>query len=244
MFYRTHEIAKLGNVHPNTVRVYEQWGYISPVKREANGYRLYEDIHLLQLQIARLAFRCELIQNALRKKATKIVQASGKEQFSLALKLTEEYLLFLQREHDLALATIKIVERWRSQEKTETSTTTYTHQQVAALLNLTEETLRNWERNGLFHVERNHRHYRVYTGDDIERLFVIRSLRSAHFSIASILRLVQKINHEERFDIKDILNTADSEEIVHITDQLELNLRKAMQDVQQIIALLQHASIK
>ncbi|MEK5396931.1 MerR family DNA-binding transcriptional regulator [Paenibacillus sp. FSL K6-2859] len=39
--YSTKEIANLVNVHPNTVRIYEEWKYISPVPRAENGYRVF-----------------------------------------------------------------------------------------------------------------------------------------------------------------------------------------------------------
>ena len=52
--YHTSEIVKLAKVHPDTVRIYEEWGYLSAV--EENGYRIYQEINLKQLQIARLAF--------------------------------------------------------------------------------------------------------------------------------------------------------------------------------------------
>ena len=73
----TNEIAKKANVHPNTVRLYEKWGYISPVFRKQNGYRVYTETHLKQMYIARLAFSQEFIQNNLRKMATNIVRLSG-----------------------------------------------------------------------------------------------------------------------------------------------------------------------
>ncbi|KYG30035.1 MerR family DNA-binding transcriptional regulator [Alkalihalobacillus trypoxylicola] len=65
---RTSEIAELSQVHPNTVRLYEEWQYISPVPRKPNGYRVYSALHLKQMKIARLAFKQEFIQNNLRKK--------------------------------------------------------------------------------------------------------------------------------------------------------------------------------
>lgn len=37
----TKMIADYANGHVNTVRLYEQWGYISLVPRAANGYRQY-----------------------------------------------------------------------------------------------------------------------------------------------------------------------------------------------------------
>ncbi|WP_202711067.1 MerR family DNA-binding transcriptional regulator [Sporosalibacterium faouarense] len=39
--YRTSEIAGIFGIHPNTVILYEKWGYIAPVKREENGYRAF-----------------------------------------------------------------------------------------------------------------------------------------------------------------------------------------------------------
>ena len=33
-------------VHPNTVRLYEEWGFLPPVPRAPNGYRLYDQRHL------------------------------------------------------------------------------------------------------------------------------------------------------------------------------------------------------
>lgn len=236
--YRTHEIAEIGQVHPNTVRVYEEWGYLSPVPRAANGYRVYETIHVVQLKIARLAFRCELIQNNLRKRATRIVILSGQESFPEALLEAKEYLSHLKLEHQYVLEAIQVVKNWH--QPTQSSTTnTYTHQEVANKLGITEEVLRNWERNGLYSVERNTKRHRVYYEEDIERLLVIRTLRSAHFSMASILRLVQQQENVRPIDIKEILNTPSStEDILHITDRLELGLREAMEDIKELIQLL------
>ena len=236
--YRTHEIAEIGQVHPNTVRVYEEWGYLSPVPRAANGYRVYETIHVVQLKIARLAFRCELIQNNLRKRATRIVILSGQESFPEALLEAKEYLSHLKLEHQYVLEAIQVVKNWH--QPTQSSTTnTYTHQEVANKLGITEEVLRNWERNGLYSVERNTKRHRVYYEEDIERLLVIRTLRSAHFSMASILRLVQQQENVRPIDIKEILNTPSStEDILHITDRLEIGLREAMEDIKDLIRLL------
>ena len=238
--YYTSEIAKLGHVHPNTVRVYEEWGYLSEVPRAENGYRIYQEVHLVQLRIARLAFRHEILHKNLRKHAAKIVVLSGKQKFNEALEAAELYLRYLQEEQVYSLKAIETVERWISKPPQHMQREqNYTHQEVASHLNLTEETLRNWERNGLFRVARNRQRHRVYKEEDIERLLVIRSLRSAHFSIAAILRFVSKANEGKMFDIKDILNTpAATDDIVHVTDRLEAGLREAMADAKIIIELL------
>lgn len=236
--YRTNEIAEIGQVHPNTVRVYEEWGYLSPVPRAANGYRVYGTVHVVQLKIARLAFRCELIQNNLRKRATKIVILSGQQAFPEALLEAKEYLSHLKLEHQYALEAIEVVKNGHRPTPS-SSTKTYTHQEVAKKLGITEEVLRNWERNGLFSVERNTKRHRVYYEKDIDRLLVIRTLRSAHFSMVAILRLIQQQGDILPVDIKDILNTpSNTEDILHITDRLELGLREAMEDIKKLIRLL------
>lgn len=150
---RTSEIAKLSNVHPNTVRLYEKWQFISPAPRKPNGYRIYSDLHLKQMKIARLAFRQEFIQNNLRKKATEIVRLSGRKQFKESLQAAKSYLTYLQTEYEYALKAVETMEDLLQNKLL--ACETYSHKSVASILQLTEETLRNWERNHLYTVKRD-----------------------------------------------------------------------------------------
>lgn len=59
--YNTSGIAKIAKVHPNTIMLYEAWGYIEPVKRKTNGYRIFTERHLEQIKIARIVLKCEII---------------------------------------------------------------------------------------------------------------------------------------------------------------------------------------
>ena len=236
-YVRTHQIATFTDVHPNTVRLYEDWHYISPVPRAANGYRMYSELHLKQMQIARLVFRQEFIQNNLRKKATQIVKLSGREQFKEALIAAENYYAFLQQEYAHTISTVETIEKL--QRNNILSETTYTHKQVAERLNLTEETVRNWERNGLLEIPRNSQNRRVYSESDMQKCMVIRTLRSAHFSITSIAHLLQAISTKKDASIVDIVKSPKFvPEFTHVTDDLVMNLKKAMTDVEQVIALL------
>lgn len=238
--YRTAEIAKKVKVHPNTVRIYEEWRYISPVPRKTNGYRMYTELHLFQLRIARLTFHHEIVQGLLREKAKKIVQASGQEDFRQAEELAHLYGEHLKQEHQHALQAIQVVQNWLHGQETPTHDS-YSRKEVAKLLHLTPEVLRNWERNGLITIPRLANGHRYYTQKEIERLSVIRSLRAAHFSITSILRLVQYSTHHAHFDIKQVLNTpASTEDIVSVTDRLEASLAGAIEHAQQLVIMLHH----
>ena len=58
--YTTTEVAKIIGIHPNTVRMYEEWGLIPLAERKPNGYRVFTDYHIEQLKLARIAFQIEV----------------------------------------------------------------------------------------------------------------------------------------------------------------------------------------
>ena len=51
----TSQVARQANVHPNTVRLYEAWGFLPPVPRSPAGYRIFTHRHVDQMLLARLA---------------------------------------------------------------------------------------------------------------------------------------------------------------------------------------------
>ncbi|MEE1130624.1 MAG: MerR family transcriptional regulator [Caryophanon sp.] len=235
---RTNEIAQAVGVHVNTVRLYEEWGYIAPVPRLANGYRDYSELHLQQMRIARLAFQQEFIQHNLRKMATDLVQKSGAQQFAKALVAAHKYEAFLKQELLFAQQAVEVATELLT--KPVQSNEAYTHKQVATRLQLTEEVLRNWERNDLYEVARNAQNRRSYYEQDIQKLLIIRVLRCAHYSIASILQLFTALHTvASDMDMRTLLNDAPfSAEFYHVTDELERNLQHAIQNVQCIQQLL------
>ena len=54
-YLRTSDIAKAVGVHPNTVRLYEEWGFPPPVPRSSSGYRLSTEAHLDQMRLAQMS---------------------------------------------------------------------------------------------------------------------------------------------------------------------------------------------
>ena len=51
-YLSTSEIAIAVGVHPNTVRLYEEWGFLPPVPRSPSGYRLFRQEHLDQMRLS------------------------------------------------------------------------------------------------------------------------------------------------------------------------------------------------
>lgn len=70
---RTSDIANAVGIHPNTVRLYEAWGFLPPVPRARNGYRRFSERHLEQVRLVRLALRCTWQGGQIRKTALSVI---------------------------------------------------------------------------------------------------------------------------------------------------------------------------
>ena len=187
--YKTSEVATIIGIHPNTVRLYEEWGLIPKPRRKENGYRVFTDFHIQQMQLARTAFQIEILQNGLRKQMVQMLKLSAAGDFDGAISLTEAYLAQLQVERSNAEDAIQLVQQILSGKRQETGTS-MKRKEVSEHLGISMDALRNWEMNGLLTVKRKQNGYRVYADDDIRRLKIIRSLRCANYSLEAILRML------------------------------------------------------
>ena len=236
--YITSEVAKIIGVHPNTVRMYEQWGLIPPAERKSNGYRIFTDFHIEQFRLARIAFQIEVLQNGLRKKALETIKLSAKRDFDKALTFAEEYLSQIQREQRNAEEAIGIAKQILSGKSAE-NTLFLKRKEVSDYLDISVDTLRNWERNGLLQVKRKQNGYRVYTNDDIERLKMIRTLRLANYSLEAILRMLNALMHNPEVNIKQVLNTPQADaDIVSVCDRLIVSLKDAEKNAEKMINII------
>ncbi|RPI95807.1 MAG: MerR family transcriptional regulator, partial [Chloroflexi bacterium] len=80
--------------------------------------------------------------------------------------------------------------------------------------------LRNWERNNLLETPRDPSNgYRLYGPDEIGRLRVIRMLIRSRYSMMSILRMLNKLDRGETDQLRQALDTPESEEdALYVTD--------------------------
>lgn len=225
-------------IHPNTVRLYEETGLIPKPERRANGYRIFTDLHVAQLRLARLAFQIEVLQNGLRKKIVQMVKVSASGDYDTALLLTSEYLDQIRKERFNAEEAIEIVNQIISGGSPE-STLSLKRKEVSEHLNITMNALRNWEMNGLLTVKRRQNGYRLYTGEDIRRLKIIRSLRCANYSLEAILRMLSHLSKDPETDIKSVLDTPKSDDdIIAVCDNLISSLEHAENNAIDMIRML------
>ena len=236
--YTTTEVAKIIGIHPNTVRMYEIWELIPLAERKPNGYRIFTDFHIDQLRLARIAFQIEVLQNGLRKKVIEIIKLSAKSDFDKALVFAEEYLSQIQREQRNAEEAISIAKQILLGNSVE-SALFLKRKEVSDYLDMSIDTLRNWERNGLLQIKRKQNGYRVYTSDDIERLKMIRTLRLANYSLEAILRMLNALEQNPQINIKQILNTPQSDsDIVSVCDKLISSLKDAEKNAEKMINII------
>lgn len=111
--------------------------------------------------------------------------------------------------------------------------------EVSEYLEISIDTLRNWERNGLLKVKRKQNGYRAYSGDDIERLKMIRTLRLANYSLEAILRMLNALEYNPQIDMKQVLNTPQTDsDIVSVCDRLIVSLKDAEENAEKMIIIL------
>lgn len=236
--YKTSEVAAIIGIHPNTVRLYEKLELIPKPERLSNGYRVFTDFHIEQCRLVRIAFQVEVLQNGLRKKITKMIKASAAGDFDTAILLINEYLEQIKQERINAEEAITIVKQLLSGCE-QSHTQNLKRKEVSEALDISMDTLRNWEMNGLLTVKRKENGYRVYTDDDIRRLKIIRSLRCANYSLEAILRLLQQLSQNPDTDIRATLNTPkQSDDIISVCDRLIVSLSKAEKNAYKIRTML------
>ncbi len=236
--YRTAQVAEIIGLHSNTVRFYEEWGLITKPKREENGYRIFNDLHICQIKVARLGFEIEILQNGMRKKIIDMIKTCAKCDFDGAIKQTEEYLVQLGKERANAEEAIKIVQNMIYGEIHENQLC-MKRKEVSEYLEISVDALRNWEMNGLLIIKRKQNGYRIYTDGDIKYLKIIRVLRCANYSLEAIRRMMQQLSVNPTADIRKILDTpGQNDDIISACDRLLLSLSKAEINAEKIMSML------
>jgi DNA-binding transcriptional MerR regulator len=191
---RTSEVAKLFGVHPNTVRLYEEWGYLPPIPRDHSGQREFTEKHVEQMRLARYT-----LLNAPR---------SGPE-----LKESYKELVWLACAGNVQLAVTQ-ARKHLTMVKLARERTHYAHEflqgalpehiaymanpplhihQAALFIDVSVPVLRRWESSGVIRVPRNPKNnYRLYGKNEIGWLLVVRSLRQAGYTMSSCRRLIKQ----------------------------------------------------
>jgi DNA-binding transcriptional MerR regulator len=211
-------VAALAGVHPNTVRVYEQWGFLHPVPRDANGYRRFDQSHVDQMRLARAALHGGWPGRAIRRSALALVRLAATGDARGAVVAARKHLRLVRQERARAEEAAGYLDAWSRSEAGTQQPWRLTIGAAARKLDLTVDTLRSWERNNLLSPARAANGYRSYCQRDIERLAIIRMLSLAGYSTMAILRFMS--SPRPGGDARTILDTPrPNEEVLCATDQ-------------------------
>jgi DNA-binding transcriptional MerR regulator len=210
----TSDVARAIGVHPNTIRLYEEWGFLPPIPRTPSGYRKFTQVHLEQARLTHLALKAPYPGG--KAPALEVVKRAAAGDLGGALEQAYAYLAQVRAEQAHAEAAVELLQRWAQGTAADATAKPLQIGQAAQLLGLTPDSLRNWERDGLIKVPRNPRNgYRLYSAAEIGRLRVIRMLRRAGYSTLAILRMLLHLDQGRGGDLRQVLDTPHPDQDVY-----------------------------
>lgn len=240
---KTSDIARELQVHVNTVRLYEDQGFLPPIPRGENGYRQYSRFHLEQARLVRMSLHWPYVGDKML--LNDLVRSAANDDLGMALELAYQHLARVRIEKTYAEAASEFLERWAAGYLMDSSRQKMHIGETATYLNVTMDMLRNWERNGLIDVPRDESNgYRRYGTQEFGRLRVIRMLVKSGYSQMAILRMLNQFDSGERHNLRDALNLpmeeSANERIEVIADRWLLSLTELEVRAQAIIRQIVH----
>jgi len=199
---RTSDIARAAGIHPNTVRNYEELGYLPRPVRGPNGYRQFTQRHLDQARLAVAFLRFAWLGETFQQLAQETVLCSAVGDFAAARASAASLLAQVVEERKRAERAAELLAEWATSEAPGAQAPEgMSIKEAAAYLNVTAHTLRNWDRNRLVTVPRDPvSGYRSYGPVELRRLMVIRALRRARYNLMSILNMFRQLEADPGTD--------------------------------------------
>jgi DNA-binding transcriptional MerR regulator len=240
-YLRTSDLARAVGFHPNTVRRYVERGFLPPVERSPAGYRRFTERHLDCLRVAHQVLSSPFPGQAIYHSGLEVIQTAASGDWGGALELAYRRLALVQSERAQAEVAAGLLERWALGALADATTRPLQIGQVARLLGVTIDSLRNWDRNGLIAVPRDPANgYRRYGAAEISRLRVIRMLSRAGYSLSAILRMLSQLDRGEATDLRRALDTPDpGADVYQASDRWISTLTEQEQRARALIALIE-----
>ncbi|MDU5334559.1 MerR family transcriptional regulator [Enterococcus sp.] len=240
--YHPIDLARMFDVHPNTIRLYEKSSFISKAERNKNGYREFTELHVLQLQICRRIFGYPFTKRHIRDTGNDLLHSIADQDWSLSRSRYENYIEAIRQEIIVAEYAGKVLHEWSKRKKDldkKIAPKRYSRKDVAERFGVTVEAVRNWERNGLVHaVPLETEKQVVYSGDMIDRFYVIYMLRQAGYSISAIHRSMRNFDQREPNNVLSSLHQPDQDELISVGDRWLYELKKLERNGTEIPAII------
>ena len=212
------EIAKKLNISTSALRHYESWGIVPPPLRRPNGYRMYTEEHVAYFECIRamyMGFGMDTVR--------KIMPLIQQKKLTEALWVVNQVQVNLHNDKRRAEQALKVLEL----EELEGFSTRYhkdwyTIGEVAEEIDVASSTLRHWENEGLIEPQRDlESGYRKYSRADVRRLLIIRTLRSAVYSLDIVREVLAEIDQNSISHARKIV----SDSLIHVDNLIKVQLR-------------------
>lgn len=222
--YYIKEISSRTGVKPGTIRFYEKLGFLEPVERMPNQYRVFNEHHIYQVQVCRLVFD-DFVNTRLRKISMHIIAAAKDWDLEAYDRAAQNYLQAVEQDIIRTKKAVSIVTKQLDQDENDEKK--YSKKEAAELLGVTPETIRNWERNGLLPQKEPYSRRRYHI-DEIRRMYVIHFLLNIGYSCMAILQFLTA--YDDGLDRKAagvLLGTVKDAELYSKADQYLKSLIRA-----------------
>lgn len=236
--YSPIELARLFEVHPNTIRLYERIGYIGKAIRKENNYREFTQKHVVQLKISRLVMAYPFTNQGIRNTGKAIIKAATEEKIEEARQLAKDYIDRIRLEIDMAKQTEAELKEWANGTEVPTKKkeeVRLTRKDIASWLHVTTEAVRNWERNELMHPRGRGANQEVYfLEEDKRRIRIIYMLRQCGYSMSAINKSMHLYDEGKAKEVTDALHADHVEELLSAGDNWITTLEQVLEAAMQI----------
>ena len=227
-------LSQLTGVKASTIRFYEKCGFLEPAKRLPNGYRVFCKRHIYQIRVCRLVFG-GFVNKRLRKISRDVLRTSRDWNPEAYRKATDRYLQAVEEDIRRTKLAVDIV--MDKLQETIDAGLVYTKKQAAGLVGVTSETIRNWERNGLFR-QRTKYEKRLYSQPELNRMYVIRLLLDNGYSMMAVRSFFREYDGGDReLAMIQLMEPGESEDLIYRADRYMETLLKAQEKARQLCAM-------
>lgn len=232
--FRIGSLSKLTGVKAGTIRFYEKCGFLEPAKRLPNGYRIFCRRHIYQIRVCRLVFG-GFVNKRLRKISKGVLQSSKDWDLEAYSQAADRYLQAV--EEDIRRTKIAVDFVIDKLQETGEECFSYTKKQAVGLAGVTSETIRNWERNGLFR-QRARYEKRLYSQQELARMYVIRLLLDNGYSMMAVRSFFREYDGGDREAVRrQLMEPGENEDLIYRADRYMETLLKTREKTRQLCAM-------
>ncbi|OAA92411.1 MerR family transcriptional regulator [Clostridium ljungdahlii] len=241
--YKVIDLARIYGIHPNTIRLYEKLGFISKAKRNMNNYRIFEELHALQIKVCRYILGYPFTNKHIRNASNEIMWSIAKKQWDEAGQNTDCYIQMIEQEIKKAQKACEMLDNWANSIKNNEillENKMLSRKDIADYLGVTTEAIRNWERNGLILAEQvGKKGKKLYSSTDLGRMHIIYMLLQSGYSMASIHHSISMYDKGHAELVSSALDCQEYDDFISVGDRWLYELNKLLEAAQKIPSIIE-----